>query len=76
MSRVGKNLIAQSQSNLGMIIGEDNSLTQNNNASAVIPKTCKEDPIILQDQMNVGVLLTKDSFCEGDLCKKCPTCED
>ena len=76
VSRVGKNLIAQSQSNLGMIIGEDNSLTQNNNASAVIPKTCKEDPIILQDQMNVGVLLTKDSFCEGDLCKKCPTCED
>ena len=76
VSRVGKNLVAQSQSNLGMIIGEDNSLTQTNDAYAVIPKTCKEDPIIIQNQMNVGLLLNKDSFCEGDLCRKCPTCKD
>jgi hypothetical protein len=76
VSRVGKNLIVQSQSNLGMIIGEDNSLAQTNDAYAVIPKTCKEDPIIVQNQVNVGLLLTKDSFCEGDLCRKCPTCKD
>jgi len=76
VSRVGKNLIVQCQSNLGMIIGEDNVLTQTNNAHAVIPKTCKKDPMIFQNQMNVGVLLTKDSFCQGDLCKKCPTCDE
>jgi hypothetical protein len=76
VSRVGKNLVAQSQSNLGMIIGEDNSLTQTNDAYAVIPKTCKEDPIIIQNQMNVGLLLTKDSYCEGDLCRECPTCKE
>jgi hypothetical protein len=76
VSRVGKNLVAQSQSNLGMIIGEDNSLTQTNDAYAVIPKTCKEDPIIIQNQMNVGLLLTKDSYCEGDLCMECPTCKE
>ena len=72
VSRVGKNLIAQSQSNLGMIIGEDNSLTQTNDAYAEIPKTCKEDPIILQDQMNVGSAPHQGQLLPGGFVQEMP----
>jgi len=60
-ARVGdyfENPIFQNQANLGLIVGVGNALTQTNDAYAVIPKTCKEDPIIVQNQMNIGVLLS------------------
>ena len=58
--RVGgfyENPIFQNQANLGLIIGEGNTLTQTNDADAVIPKTCLEDPKIIQDQINIAVLI-------------------
>jgi hypothetical protein len=60
-ARVGdyyENPIFQNQANLGLIVGVANTLTQTNNANAVIPKTCKEDPVIVQNQMNIGVLIS------------------
>jgi hypothetical protein len=53
-----ENPILQCQTNLGLIVGIGNALTQTNDAYAVIPKTCKEDPIITQNQMNIGVLIS------------------
>lgn len=63
------NVINQDQSNLGLLIGCGNALTQTNTAYAIIPKTCKEDPLINQCQVNIGVLISK---CEGD----CPHDDD
>jgi hypothetical protein len=60
-ARVGdyfENPIFQNQANLGLIVGKTNVLTQTNDAYAVIPKTCKEDPVIVQNQMNIGVLIS------------------
>jgi len=53
-----ENPILQCQTNLGLIVGKGNALTQTNSAYAIIPKTCKEDPIIVQNQMNIGVLIS------------------
>jgi hypothetical protein len=60
-ARVGayyENPIFQNQANLGLIVGVANTLTQTNDAYAVIPKTCTEDPVIVQNQMNIGVLIS------------------
>jgi hypothetical protein len=59
--RVGdywENPIFQNQANLGLIVGVANTLEQTNDAYAVIPKDCTEDPIIVQNQMNIGVLIS------------------
>jgi len=52
------NPIFQNQANLGLIIGVDNSLDQTNDACAIIPKDTNEDPLIVQNQLNIGVLLS------------------
>jgi len=67
-ARVGgyyRNPIYQNQANLGLIIGLANTLTQTNDANAVIPKNCTEDPVIVQDQMNIGVLISATDCHDG-----------
>jgi hypothetical protein len=68
-ARVGdffENPIFQNQANLGLIVGVGNALTQTNDAYAVIPKTCTEDPIIIQNQENIGVLISAIDFHDED----------
>ena len=60
----GDNPIFQNQANLGLIVGLANKLTQSNDAYAIIPKTCKQDPTIVQNQMNIGVLISATKFHE------------
>jgi len=60
----GDNPIFQNQANLGLIVGLSNKLTQSNDAYAIIPKTCKQDPTIVQNQMNIGVLISATKFHE------------
>jgi len=59
--RVGgynENPIYQNQANLGLIVGLGNVLTQTNDAYAIIDKEQNMDPKIVQNQLNIGVLIS------------------
>jgi hypothetical protein len=71
----GDNPIYQNQANLGLIVGLANKLTQTNDAYAIIPKTCKEDPTIKQNQMNIGVLISATDCHEEEEEEEPPECE-
>ena len=66
-----ENPIFQNQANLGLIVGVANTLTQSNNAYAEIPKTCTLDPVIVQNQMNIGVLISA-TECHDNPEPPCP----
>jgi hypothetical protein len=54
--------IMQVQTNLGMVAGENNDLSQSNTADAALPKKCDKieiDPVILQVQANNALQLGK-----------------
>jgi hypothetical protein len=54
----GPNLITQNQENSGLELGKGGILTQTNDANAVKPKIPTLDPIIIQNQNNLGVLIS------------------
>jgi hypothetical protein len=65
--RVGKyneNPIYQNQANLGLIVGLANKLVQTNDAYAIIDKEQNMDPKIVQNQRNIGVLISATEFHE------------
>jgi hypothetical protein len=54
--------ITQCQTNLGMVAGKNNDLSQSNTADAALPKKCDKieiDPVILQVQANNALQLGK-----------------
>jgi hypothetical protein len=54
----GPNLIMQNQVNAGLELGKGGVLTQTNDANAVKPKIPTLDPIIIQNQANLGALIS------------------
>ncbi|TFH53835.1 MAG: hypothetical protein E4G89_00740 [Methanothrix sp.] len=54
----GPNLIMQNQENCGLELGKGGILTQTNDANAEKPKIPTLDPIIIQNQNNLGVLIS------------------
>ena len=60
-ARIGdyfENPIFQNQANLGLIVGKSNAMWQTNDAYAQISKDETTDPWIVQNQMNIGVLIS------------------
>jgi hypothetical protein len=54
----GPNLIVQNQVNSGLELGKGGVLIQTNDANAVKPKIPTLDPIIIQNQANLGTLIS------------------
>jgi hypothetical protein len=54
----GSNLIMQNQVNAGLELGKGGVLIQTNDANAVKPKIPTLDPIIIQNQANLGALIS------------------
>ena len=54
----GPNKIVQNQENAALELGEGSDLVQSNDAKAIVPKLLRLDPLIIQNQANLGTLIS------------------